>query len=226
VSLKRYCIRIHQTFALGFTGWIHLYRGEARLAEESAEAAISLSTEHGFPLWVGFGRVTKGRSLAELGKLEDGINLINKGLGLLQSNETELQLTFCLAMLAQTQLELGLIQEGLKTVQDALTKVGKTGERYYEPELYRIKGELLLASGDACTAEARTCYQRAIGVAREQNAKSWELRSITSLACLLASQGRRDEAHKMLADIYSWFTEGFDTADLKDAKTLLDELGS
>jgi class 3 adenylate cyclase/predicted ATPase len=217
----RYC----QTFAHGFVGWIHLYRGEARLAEESAEAAISLSIEHGFPLWLGWGKITKGRALAELGKPDDGIDLIYQGLGVLQSSESELQLTFFLALLAQTQQELGLTQQRLATLHNALKKVGKTGERYYEPELYRLRGELLLKSGDAHAAEVRTCYERALELAREQNAKSWELRATISLARLLDTQGRRDEALTMLSEIYNWFTEGFDTADLKEARALLEELG-
>jgi predicted ATPase len=211
-----------QTFAVGFTSWIHLYRGEARLAEESAEASISLSTEHGFPLWLGFGRVTKGRALAELGKLEEGIDLIYQGLSVLQSSQTELQLTFLLALLAQTQQELGRIQQAFATVDDALKRVAKTAEHYFEPELYRLKGELLLESGDPYMAEAGTCFERAIEVARKQSAKSWELRATNSLGRLLKKQGRHNEARNMLAEIYNWFTEGFDTADLKDAKALLD----
>jgi predicted ATPase/class 3 adenylate cyclase len=116
-----------QAFALGFTAWIHLYRGETRLAEESADAAISLSTEHGFPLWLGWARISKGRALAGLGKLEEAIELIHQSVGALQSSESELQMTFFLALLAQTQMEMGLVQRGLTTVHDALNKVGKTG---------------------------------------------------------------------------------------------------
>jgi class 3 adenylate cyclase/predicted ATPase len=215
-----------QAFALGFTGWIHIYRGEARLAEESAEATISLATEHGFPLWLGWGRITKGRAVAKLGKLEQGIDLIRQGMGVLQSSESELQFTFWLALLAQTQQELRLAQQGLASLADALTRVGKTGERYYEPELYRLKGELLLQSGDAHISEAQTCFHRAIEIAREQKAKSWELRATSSIARMLAKHGHRAEARTMLAEIYNWFTEGFDTADLKDAKSLLDALAT
>jgi predicted ATPase len=212
-----------ETFALGFTGWIHLYRGEARLAEEAAETAISFSTDHGFPLWLGWGRITKGRALAERGKLQEGIDLIYEGLGVLESSESELQLTFCLALLAQTQGELGLTLQGLATLHDALTRVCQTEERYYEPELHRLRGELLLKSGD--TAEARTCFEQAIEVARRQKAKSWELRATTSLARMLANHGQRAEARSILAEIHRWFTEGFETADLKEAKAWLEELG-
>jgi predicted ATPase len=183
----------------------------------------SRSTDHGFPLWLGWGRITKGRALAERGKLEEGIDLIYEGLGVLQSSESELQLTFCLALLAQTQGELALTPQGLATLDDALTSVCQTEERYYEPELHRLIGEPLLKSGD--TAEARTCFEQAIEVAREQKAKSWELRATTSLARMLANHDQRAEARSMLAEIHRWFTEGFDTADLKEAKALLEELG-
>jgi class 3 adenylate cyclase/predicted ATPase len=213
-----------QTFAVGFTSWIHLYRGEAGLAKESAATTVSLATDHGFPLWLGFGRVTEGRALAQLGQLEKGIDLIYEGMSLLESIDTELQLTFLLALLARTQRELGHIQQALATVDDALKRVGRTTERYFEPELYRLRGELLQESGDAYLADARTCFERGIEVAREQTAKSWELLATTSLARLLKKQGRRSEAREMLAEIYNWFTEGFDTADLKEAKALLEGL--
>jgi predicted ATPase len=109
-------------------------------------------------------------------------------------------------------------------VDDALKRVGKTAERYFEPELYRLRGELVLQSGDAYMAEARSCFQRAIEVARKQSAKSWELRATKSLGRLLKKQGRGNEARDMLAEIYNWLTEGFDTADLKEAKALLGDL--
>jgi predicted ATPase len=110
-------------------------------------------------------------------------------------------------------------------VAEALTRADENDERFYEAELHRFKGELLLRQDDTNTAEAQSCFERAIEVARKQSAKSWELRATTSLARLLRDTGRRDEARAMLADIYGWFTEGFDTADLIDAKALLDELG-
>ncbi|MGZ3620163.1 MAG: hypothetical protein ACXVAA_06610, partial [Candidatus Binataceae bacterium] len=106
-----------------------------------------------------------------------------------------------------------------------LAAADQHGNRYYEAEMHRLKGELLLKQNDSNASEAQNCFQRAIEIARKQSAKSWELRATTSLARLLAKQGRRDVAHTMLAEIYGWFTEGFDTRDLKEAKGLLDELG-
>jgi adenylate cyclase len=111
-------------------------------------------------------------------------------------------------------------------VADALIAVDQQNERNFEPEIYRLKGELLLKVNDSAIEEARTCFERAIAISRTQSGKSLELRATVSLARLLAKQGHPDEARAMLAEIYNWFTEGFDTADLKDAKALLDELGS
>jgi predicted ATPase len=107
---------------------------------------------------------------------------------------------------------------------EALTLADKTGERWYEPELYRLKGELLLQQTSENQAEVENCFHQAIVVAQNQQAKSWELRAATSLARLWQQQGKRDEARQVLAEVYNWFTEGFDTADLKDAKALLDAL--
>jgi predicted ATPase len=117
------------------------------------------------------------------------------------------------------------VENAFASLDDALRFVEQSGERYYEAELHRLRGELLVAGGRARDEEAiQGCFCKAIEVARKQDAKSWELRTTMSLARLLNKQRRRDEARTMLADIYGWFTEGFDTADLKDAKSLLDEL--
>ena len=114
--------------------------------------------------------------------------------------------------------------EGLSALTEALVVADEHENRVFEAEAHRLKGELLLRQNDSNAAEARGCYERAIEIARKQSAKSWELRATTSLARLLRDTNGRDEARAMLAEIYGWFTEGFDTADLKDAKTLLDEL--
>jgi predicted ATPase len=115
-------------------------------------------------------------------------------------------------------------ERGLDALTEALTIADENEDRYYEPETYRLKGELLLKQNDSNVEEAENCFRRAIEIARNQSAKSWELRATTSLARLLVQHGRRDEARTRLAEIYNWFTEGFDTADLEDANALLDEL--
>jgi predicted ATPase len=133
---------------------------------------------------------------------------------------------FLYLALPQGYLADGRAQDGLQAVDRGFEAIRKTGTSCFEAELGRVKGELLLMKDNQAQAEAALCFREAIQVAQRQSAKSWELRATTSLARLLASQGRRDEAHAMLADIYNWFAEGFDTADLKDAKALLEELNA
>ena len=129
-----------------------------------------------------------------------------------------------LALLAEAQGTMEQPAEGLTTLTEALTLVDTTGERWYDSELYRLKGELLLQQNSDNQAEAENCFQHAISIAQSQQAKSWELRATTSLARLWQQQGKRQEAHDLLAPVYGWFTEGFDTADLQEAKALLDAL--
>jgi predicted ATPase len=132
---------------------------------------------------------------------------------------------YFLALLAEAQGTLGAPGAGLTLLTEALTLVDKTGERWYEPELYRLKGALLLQQSSDNHTEAEHCFQHALDVARTQQAKSFELRTATSLAHLWQQQGKRAEAHALLAPVYGWFTEGFDTADLQEAKALLEALG-
>ena len=132
---------------------------------------------------------------------------------------------YCLALLAESHGTLGQPEAGLTVLTEALALVDTTGERWHEPELYRLKGELLLQQSSDNQAEAESCFHHAISIAQNQQAKSWELRAATSLARLWQQQGKQDEARQVLGDVYGWFTEGFDTADLQDAKTLLDALG-
>jgi len=129
-----------------------------------------------------------------------------------------------LALLAEAHGTIGQSETGLPMLIEALALVDTTGERWYEPELYRLKGELLLQQSSDNHPEAETCFQQAIAIAQNQQAKSFELRAATSLSKLWHQQGKRQEAHDILAPVYDWFTEGFDTADLTEAKALLDAL--
>ncbi len=132
--------------------------------------------------------------------------------------------TFSLTLMADSFLRCNQIERGLEIIEEAFASFDATGARIQEAEAHRLKGDLLLISDSSAEPQAAQCFSAAIEVARRQSAKSWELRATTSLARLLAKQDRRAEARQMLADIYGWFTEGFDTADLRDAKALLDEL--
>jgi predicted ATPase len=210
--------------ALSIAAMSHQFRREVRLTQERAEAAISLATERGFPHWMAFGAMLCGWVLAQQGKSQEGIEQITQGLRAYRATGAEQQRTYILALLAEAHGTMGQLEAGLMALAEALTLVDTTGERWYEPELHRLKGILLLQQNADNLAEAETCFHQAISIARSQQAKSLELRAATSLSKLWQQQGKRQEAYALLAPIYHWFTEGFGTADLQDAKALLDEL--
>jgi len=164
--------------------------------------------------------------MAEQGHHEDEIAQIQEGLAASRATGSGLWRPHFLCLLAEACLEAGRLDDGLSALTEALAAADEHENRHHEAEIHRLKGELLLKQDDSNATEAQNCFEGAIGIARKQSAKSLELRATMSLARLLAKQGRRDEARAMLADIYGWFTEGFDTADLKDAKALLDQLAT
>ncbi len=247
-------------FSLTNAAQLHQLLREGPAAKEQVEAAVALAVEGGFPYFLPWGLVLRGWVLAEQGQAEEGLARVREGLAALRATENELWRSYGLSWLAETCGRAGQIDEGMAALAEALAIVQKNAEHWWEAELYRLKGELLLrgqaersgaehasealrseqrsprradnesslrgASGivDSNAAEAQSCFQRAIEVARQQSAKSWELRATASLARLLRDTNRRDEARTILAGIYNWFTEGFDTADLQDAKSLLEEL--
>jgi predicted ATPase len=205
-------------------GWLYQYRREPEIARAHAEAAIALAEEHGFPEWKAWGRFHHGWAMTELGHLEDGVSEMEAGITDFRRFGGAPKFPFTLAVLAQAYARLGRHDQALAMLDEALARVKSTGERIDEAEMLRLKAEVLLMRDRSAVNEAERHLRAAIDVARTQEAKWWELRATTSLAGLLAKQDKRDEGRTMLADIYSWFTEGFDTADLKDAKALLDEL--
>jgi class 3 adenylate cyclase/predicted ATPase len=211
-------------FALGSKANVHQIAREFGPALESAEASITLGEKVGVPLFESWARVTRGWALAHLGQAEQGVVQIREGLALATAQGTELQRPYNLAQLGEACGKAGHIDEALEVIAEALDLVREKGERWWEAEILRLRGDLMLKRNPTLQAEAQTAFEQAIDIALKQGAKSLELRATTSLARLLASQGRRDEARTMLAEIYNWFTEGFDTVDLKDAKALLDEL--
>jgi class 3 adenylate cyclase/predicted ATPase len=216
-------------YALGHAARLHQFRREEHAILQRTEAAIALSTEQGFPFFLTQGVIFHGVVLAEQRSGLEGIAQIQRGIAAFRATGAELYQPYFLALLAEAEGKADQVEEALAVLAEALAVVCKTGEGFYEAELYRLKGELTLRSqvqrlkGNV-EAEAERCFWQAIKVARKQSGKSLELRATTSLARLLERQGRRDEARTILADIYGWFTEGFDTTDLKDAKVLLEEL--
>jgi class 3 adenylate cyclase/predicted ATPase len=205
-------------------GWNRFLR-DAVSTREQAEAAIAIGSEHGIrPLRLG-AIAQRGWSLVYEGRAEEGLDDIRRGLG----GRQRFGLSFnpsVLAMLVEAHLKMNQAVAGLEVLEQAFSRVEATGDRMYEPELHRLKGELLLAQDASNAAQAEQSFRTAIEISHRQKAKSWELRATTSLARFLDKQGKRDEGRAMLAEIYNWFTEGFDTADLRDAKALLDELSA
>ena len=213
-------------FALNYASLLHVWRREVQCAKERAEAVITLANEHGFINALNVGMIRRGWALAKQGAVEEGIRQLHQGLDTLRDMGTALPLTHHLALLAEAYRQGGQVEAGLQALAEALTHLDNTGERCYEAELYRLKGECLLAqSGARCKErEAEECFRQALDVARRQQAKSLELRAAMSLGRLWQRQGKRTEAHQTLAEIYGWFTEGFETPDLQEAKALLEAL--
>jgi predicted ATPase len=218
-------------YAMFFVAWAHLLCGVAATSQELAERVIALSTEQGIPAWLTLATAMNGGALVAQGRAQEGIRQINEGLDASRNVGSVIVQSCWLGLLAEGHLAAGEADQGLTVLAEALDMVAKTQERFYEAELYRLKGELTLQSQGhsrrtTVKDEAEECFHRAIEIARRQQAKSWELRATMSLARLLAKMGKRAEARTILAEIYGWFTEGFDTADLKDAKAQLAELGN
>jgi predicted ATPase len=165
-----------------------------------------------------------GWALVASGQGKEGITQIRQSLADDQATGAARDRPYHLALLAEASVQVGQTAEGLGALAEALVTVPQSAVRWWEAELYRLRGELLLLGPEVHLREVETCFQRALDAAHSQQAKSLELRAATSLARLWQQQGKHQEAHELLAPIYNWFTEGFDTADLQDARALLEEL--
>ena len=203
----------------------HLVRGDSITAQKCAEEAMALSEKLGLVAFSAIATTNHGAALIAQGRYEEGIAGMRRGISTNRaSGGTPPARMF--SLLAAGLGKVGRPQEGLQSLEEGFASVTKTGEQQSSPPLHHVKGELLLVQNPSDVAEAEQCFRTAIEIARRQSARSPELRATTSLARLLDRTGRRDEARTMLGEIYGWFTEGFDTADLKEAKTLLDELNA
>jgi predicted ATPase len=219
-------------FALYFAALVHHFRREWPLTQERAEAVIALAAEQGFALWAAGGTFFRGWALtardpepgARQGPAEEGIAQMQQGLAAFRAIPAEVFRPYGLALLAEASAKVGQQEKGLTLLAEALTLINDKEERRWEAELHRLQGELLLARTAEHDAEAETCFRHALDIARRQQAKSWELRATMSLSRLWQRQDKRDEARQLLTEIYNWFTEGFDTADLQEARALLVEL--
>jgi predicted ATPase len=227
--------------ALFFAAWVHQFCREVPLTQERTEAVIAIGGEHGNPVFSAAGTIFRGWALAQRyaepgagrGQREEGMAQMQQGLAAWQATGAKVFQPYGLTLLADAFAQLGQPEAGLALLVEALAVTSDTEERRWEAELHRLKGELLLQSGGRGpqsgvstphAAEAEACFRQALDTARRQQAKSWELRAAMSLSRLWQHQGQRAAAHQLLAEVYHWFTEGFETADLQEAKALLEEL--
>jgi predicted ATPase/class 3 adenylate cyclase/DNA-binding winged helix-turn-helix (wHTH) protein len=203
---------------------VHQFRREPHATQKWAEAALAFCREQGFPFWLAAGTMLQGWAQVEQQPGVEAIEQIHQGMDAWRATGAKLWVPYHLALLTEAYLQTGQVEAGLNVCAEALILVDQTGECWWEAELHRLKGELLLQPTIPDQPQAETCLQQALNLARQQQAKALELRAATSLSRLWQRQGRQDEARQLLAPIYGWFTEGFDTADLLEAKALLETL--
>jgi len=211
---------------LGFV-LAHSCLGERNSSTEllsRAEEAIVIGMERGFPVWSASGSMFKGWCLATSGRPAEGIDLLHQGLAVWRAIGAMMDLPVYLMLLADAHSKAREPEEGLDQLDEAARIINVTQARWADAEIQRVRGNLLIATGQREAAERS--FAQALTVARNQNAKLWELRAAMSMARFWRDQGKRDEARELLAPIYGWFTEGFDTLDLKEAKALLEELAA
>jgi predicted ATPase len=211
-------------FARCMTALVSRLRQDVPVVREQAEAAVALSTEQGFAQWAAYGTTLRGWALALQGQGEEGLAQIRQGIAAWGATGAALFIPYLCTLLADVAAHLGHTADGLQALAEAHTLIEQQEDRWWEAEVHRLRGVLLLKQLATPQEEAETWLQRALDVARRQEAKALELRAAMSLARLWQQQGKRAEAHALLAPVYHWFTEGFDTADLQEAKALLDAL--
>jgi class 3 adenylate cyclase/predicted ATPase len=213
-------------FALHTAGSNHLYCRDYAAANAPLDELIGLADERGAPYWAALGTAVRGALFAVSGNASDAVLAITSGITSLRSTGATLYEPWHLSNLARAYAELGQLDDARRCIDDAIDKVERSKEKWCEAEVHRIAGEIALKSLAPDTEKAEKCFDHALAVARQQQTKSWELRAAMSMARLWRDQGKPQQAHELLAPVYSWFTEGFDTLDLKEAKALLDELAS
>ncbi len=211
-------------FARCWAAWVYQWGRDVPAVHEQAEAAGALSTAQGFPQWAAMGTSLRGWALAMQGQGEAGLAQVRQGIAARRATGAAAYVPYLCTLLADVADHLGHTEDGVQALAEAHTLVEQHEERYWEAEVCRLRGVLLLRQTGTPQAEAETCFYQALAVARRQEAKSLELRTAMSLCRLWQQQGKHVEARELLAPIYSWFTEGLDTADLQEAKALLEAL--
>jgi predicted ATPase len=218
-----YSLAFARCFA-AFVLHVSQFRPDVLAVHEHAEAAVALATEQGFPLFVAMGTIFRGWALALQGQGKEGMAQVRQGIAAWRTTGTAAYVPYLCTLLAEVYDLLGHPEDGLQALAEAHSLMEQHDERWWEAEVHRLRGVLLLRQTMPQQEEAEACFQRALDVARRQQAKSLELRAAMSLARLWQQQGKWAEAYALLAPVYRWFTEGFDTADLIEAKALLDAL--
>jgi predicted ATPase len=210
--------------ALFRAGYIHGQRGEIDRRRERAEEVVVLAERLGFPYYLGLGRFSRGSARVESGEGEAGLAEMEQALGELAGIGSGLGAPSFLFRLVEGLRKVGRYDDALGALGFGIARAEQQGQHYYDAELHRLRAEILLDMDGNAVEEAEALFHQSLEIARRQEAKTFELRAATSLARLWQRQGKRDAAQALLAPLYAWFTEGFDTRDLKDAKTLLEEL--
>jgi predicted ATPase len=211
-------------FALHFAGFNHICCGDYAAAITQVDELIALADERGALYWKAFGTVLRGSLFALTGKALDAVQAITLGITSLRASESTLYEPFYLSYLAIAYADLGQLDDARRCTADTIDKVERSKEKWCEAEVNRIAGKVTLKSPAPDTEKAEKYFDRALAVARHQQTKSWELRAAMSLTRFWRDQGKVQQARELLAPVYGWFTEGFDTRDLKEAKALLEEL--
>ena len=211
-------------YALWHIGMKALFARHVAEAEACGNECVALADEHGFPVWAGYGRIVQGWVAAHNDNTTAGIALIREGLARTEATGARRFGPCCLGLLAEALALMGEIDEGISVVDEALATSVASGQKWTDAELHRLRGELVSQLPRPDPVQAEASFRTALAIARAQGTRGYELRAVTSLVRLWGKQGRRAEARDLLAPVYGWFTEGFDTADLKEAKGLLNEL--
>jgi predicted ATPase len=208
-----------QVYALIHAFTIHQHRRDVPAVQEHVEAMMAICEEQSFAFWLAVGRFYEGWALVAQGHGEEGVTQMRPGI----APSERLMAPYFWALLAEAYATIGQTAEGWAILAEAFEEVDQGEGRFYAAELHRLQGELLLRQAMINAPQAEACFQQALALARRSQAKWWELRAAMSLSRLWQRQGRRDAARQLLAEVYGWFTEGFDTADLQEARALLNE---
>jgi len=221
---KELLLHFSLAVALLFYAAVRQLRGEPEKTLTLAEETISVSRTYGFPVWEALGVAWRGWALTRIGRVDEGIAQIREGADPYGATGQRVVSTQLLGLLSEGYLTAGRPELAIATVEEALEKATDTGEQYFEAELLRLKGNVLLKLSEHLQDKAMVCFSGAVDAARKQGAKSYQLRAAIDLAKILSAQNRRGEARESLSGIYGWFAEGFETSDYKAARSLLSEL--